>query len=208
MMKVADIMTTEVIKIRNSAKVSEAVRLMRRHGIHTLIVDRNHEQDAYGIVTAFDIVAKVTAFGRDPRQVRVYEIMTKPCLVLNPELGVEYAARLLTTTGIHAAPIIQWSLLGILSISDILDQGDFLDNPLEVELAQKTQQLIADAHAICQQKGADSKACRQAWHDVDAVQAEAAHQRNEKLEKTAFEAFCEEYPEAFKDREYDAWCSG
>lgn len=115
MMKVADIMTKEVIKIRNSVKVSEAVRSMRQHNIHTLIVERNHDQDAYGILTAFDIVSKVTAFGRDPRQVRVYEIMTKPCLVLNPELGVEYAAKLLTTTGFHSAPIIQKNLLGILS---------------------------------------------------------------------------------------------
>lgn len=208
MMKVADIMTTEVIKIRNSAKVAEAVRLMRQQGLHTLIVDRNHDQDAYGIVTAFDIVAKVTAFGRDPRRVRVYEIMTKPCLVLNPELGVEYAARLLTTSGIHSAPIIQKSLLGILSISDILAQGDFLDNPLEVELAQKIQELIADANSVCQQMGPDSTVCKQAWQAVDAVQAEAAHQRAERLEKTAFEAFCEEYPEAFEDGEYDSWCSG
>lgn len=208
MMKVADIMTTEVIQIRNSAKVAEAVRLMRQQSIHTLIVERNHDQDAYGIVTAFDIVSKVTAFGRNPQQVRVFEIMTKPCLVLNPELGVEYAARLLTTSGIHSAPIIQKSLLGILSISDILDRGDFLDNPLEVELAKKIQQLIADANSVCQQMGADSKVCKQAWQAVDAVQAEAAHQQAERLEKTAFEAFCEEYPEAFKDSEYDSWCSG
>lgn len=208
MMKVADIMTTEVIQIRNSAKVSDAVRLMRQQGIHTLIVERNHDQDAYGIVTAFDIVAKVTSFGRDPQRVRVFEIMTKPCLVLNPELGVEYAARLLTSTGIHSAPIIQKSLLGILSITDILDQGDFLDKPLEVELAKKIQHLIADANSVCQQMGPDSKVCKRAWQAVAAVQAEAAQQRSEGLEKTAFEAFYEEYPEAFKDGEYDAWCSG
>ncbi|MGB7414136.1 MAG: CBS domain-containing protein, partial [Thermosynechococcaceae cyanobacterium] len=124
MMKVADIMTTDVVKIKNSARVSDAIKLMRRQGIHTLIVDRTHPQDAYGIVTAFDIVAKVTASGRDSRRVRVYEIMTKPCLVLNPELGVEYAAKLLTTAGIHTAPIIQADLLGILSVSDILKHGD------------------------------------------------------------------------------------
>lgn len=208
MMKVADIMTTKVITIRNSAKVSEAVHLMRQHSIHTLIVDRNHDQDAYGIVTAFDIVARVTAFGHNPQRIRVYEIMTKPCLVLNPELGVEYAARLLTTTGIHSAPIIQKSLLGILSITDILDQGDFLDNPLEVELAKNIEQLVAEANSVCQQMGPDSTVCKQAWQAVDTVQAEAAYQKEERLEKTAFDVFREENPEAFKDSEYDSWCSG
>ncbi|MGF1603975.1 MAG: CP12 domain-containing protein [Thermosynechococcaceae cyanobacterium] len=208
MMKVADIMTTDVVKIKNSAKVSEAIELMRRRGIHTLIVDRNHPQDAYGIVTAFDIVANVTATGRDSRRVRVYEIMTKPCLVLNPELGVEYAAKLLTTAGIHTAPIIQSDLLGILSVTDILEHGDFLDNPQELELAQKIQHLIRTARSVCQEQGASSDPCIQAWGAVDAVQAEVAFQRAESLEKTAFEEFCEEYPEAFKDREYEAWCSG
>jgi hypothetical protein len=43
---------------------------------------------------------------------------------------------------------------------------------------------------------------------VETLQAEAAHQRQERIEKTAFEEFCEEYPEAFKDREYEMWCRG
>ncbi|PZD70670.1 Inosine-5'-monophosphate dehydrogenase [Acaryochloris thomasi RCC1774] len=208
MKKVSEIMTTDVATIPGSARVSDAVNLMRRKGIHTLIVDQSHEQDAYGIVTAFDIVAKVTATGRNPRQVRVYEIMTKPCLVLNPELGVEYAAKLMTSAGIHTAPIIQWNLLGILSVTDILNQGDFLENPQEDALAKQFQALLTTARATCKQNGAASDACRQAWDAVDAVEAEAAYQKAEILEKTAFEEFCEEYPEAFKDREYDTWCSG
>ncbi|MBE9060404.1 hypothetical protein [cf. Phormidesmis sp. LEGE 11477] len=39
---------------------------------------------------------QVFAFGRDTKQVRMYEIMTEPCVVLNPNLMIEYAARLLT----------------------------------------------------------------------------------------------------------------
>ncbi len=204
-MKVADIMTPDVVTIHNSATVAAAVKLMRRRGVHTLIVDRNHDQDAYGILTAVDVVAKVTACGRDPRRVRVYEVMTKPCIVLNPDLGVEYAARLLTTTGIHSAPVIQTHLLGILSITNILDRADFLDHPQEVELEQKMQQLIQIARTTCQKQGPASEACGKAWAAVDAVQAEAAHQRAEKLEKTAFELYQNEYPEAFKDREEEAW---
>ena len=208
MMKVADIMTRNVVTIRNFALVSQAVKLMRQRGIHALIVDRNHDQDAYGIVTATDVVAKVTAFGRDPRRIRVHEIMTKPCIVLNPDLGVEYAARLLTTTGIHSAPVIQGELIGLLSVTDILDQGDFLENPQEVELAKKIKHLIQTARSICQEHGPGSEECVNAWAIVDAVQAEAAHQRTEKLEKTAFEEYCDEYPEALKDREFEIWCSG
>lgn len=208
MMKVSDIMTRNVVTIRNFALASQAIKLMRQRNIQALIVDRNHAQDAYGIVTAADIVAKVTAFGRDPQRIRVHEIMTKPCIVLNPDLGVEYAARLLTTTGIHSAPVIQGELLGILSVTDILEQGDFLDNPQEVVLEKKIQHLMHTARSICDETGPGSEDCVNAWAIVDALQAEAAHHRAERIEKTAFEAFQEEYPEAFKDREYEIWCSG
>ena len=119
-MKVSNIMTQDVVTIRSSATVAEAVKQMRRHGIQALIIDRNHEEDAYGIVTVTDIVAKVIAFGQDARHRRVYEIMNKPCIVLNPDLGIEYAARLLANAGIHSAPVVQQQLLGIVSMTDIL----------------------------------------------------------------------------------------
>jgi predicted transcriptional regulator len=46
--------------------------------------------------------------------------MTKPCIVVNPDLGVEYIARLFANNHIHKAPVIQEKLLGIVSTSDIL----------------------------------------------------------------------------------------
>lgn len=198
MMKVADIMTPDVVTIPSSATVAAAVKLMRQRKVHTLLVDRNHNQDAYGIVTTLDIIAKVTAFGRDPRQVRIFEIMTKPCIVLNPDLGVEYAARLLTMTGIHSAPVIQTHLLGILSITNILEQGDFLEHPQAVELEKKIQHLIQTAQATCEKHGPVSEVCRKAWAAANAAQAEAAHQQAGKVEKTSFERYQEQYPEAFK----------
>ncbi|PSN18445.1 hypothetical protein C7271_12480 [filamentous cyanobacterium CCP5] len=207
-MNVADIMSTPVVTIRNAATIANAVSLMRQKGIHALIVERSHPADAYGILTASDIVAKVVAFGRDPERVRVFEVMTKPCIVLNPDLGIEYAARLLSTYGLHCAPVIQTELLGILSLSDILERGDFLSSPLETELADQIQQLTAQAQAVCQAEGSDSPACAIAWTKVDALQAEMAHQRQEKLSKTAFETYREAYPEAIADEEYDAWCGG
>jgi CBS domain-containing protein len=46
--------------------------------------------------------------------------MTKPCIVVNPDLGVEYVARLFANTHIHKAPVIQEELLGIVSTTDIV----------------------------------------------------------------------------------------
>lgn len=208
MMRVGDIMTQEVVTIRNSATVAEAARLMQQRGVQALIVEQSHELDAYGIVSVRDVVAKVIAFGRDSRRIRVYEIMTKPCIVLNPNLGIEYAARLLTRANLHSAPVIQSELLGILSITDILERSNAIEQPQEVELANQVQHLSAVAHRICQEKGKGSKACTDAWLAVDALQAERAYQRAETIDKTAFEGFCDEYPEAFQAHDFDNWCSG
>ncbi len=120
MLKAKDIMTTEVVTIDGSATVAEAVALMKEKGLRALIVERRHEEDAYGIVTETDVVYKVAAYGKDPKAIHVHEIMTKPCIVVNPDLGVEYVARLFANTGIRRAPVIKEQLLGIVSVTDLL----------------------------------------------------------------------------------------
>lgn len=204
MMKAEDIMTTEVVTIRGSATVAEAVAMMNDLCLRALIVERRHEQDAYGIVTETDIVYKVAAFGKDPANVRVYEIMTKPCIVVNPELGVEYVARLFANTRIRRAPVISNTLVGIISITDILSKSDFVTKPKSILLEQQIEKAIEDARAVCREKGATSKECAVAWDIVEELQAEASHQRAIKIEKTAFDLYCEENPEAAEARMYES----
>mgnify|MGYP005849111423 CR=1 FL=1 len=204
MMKAQDIMTTEVVTIRGSATVAEAVKKMNDLCLRALIVDRRHEQDAYGIVTETDIVYKVVAYGKDPKKVRVYEIMTKPCISVNPELGIEYVARLFANTKIRRAPVIKEELLGIISVTDILSKSDFVEQPKALLLEEQIEKAIEEARSICATKGANSKECAAAWDIVEELQAEAAHQKAEVIHKTAFEVYCEENPEAAEARIYDS----
>ena len=120
MLTAKDIMTTEVVTIRESAWVAEAIELMKRNNIHALIVEPNGEGDAYGIISEADIAYKVIAPAKDPKALTVGDIMTKPCIVVNPDLGVEYVARLFANTQIHKAPVIQETLLGIVSVGDVV----------------------------------------------------------------------------------------
>jgi CBS domain-containing protein len=120
MLRAKDIMTPEVVTIEGSATVAEAIALLKNKDLRALIVDRRSEEDAYGILTETDIVYKVVAHGTDPQSVHVHEIMTKPCTVVNPDLGVEYVARFFANTGTRRAPVIKESLLGIVSVTDIL----------------------------------------------------------------------------------------
>ena len=204
MVKASEIMTKDVVTIRGSATVAEAVKVMKEKNLRALIVDRRNDLDAYGIVNEIDIIYKVAAFGTDPKQVRVYEIMTKPCVVVNPELEAEYVARLFANTGIRTAPVIKGELLGIISASDILHKSSFVEQPKSVLLEKEIQQARENARSICSEKGATSPECAAAWDIVEELQAEAAHQRAKKPEKTYFEEFCEENPDAFEARMYDS----
>jgi CBS domain-containing protein len=207
-MKVSQIMTKDVIAIRGSARVTEAVKLMKEKGIHTLIVDRQHTEDAYGIVTDTDIMEKVVAFGKDAQKIRVYEIMTKPCIVVNPDLSVEYAARLFTNTNIRSAPVIKDELLGIVTATDIINKGDFIEQPKEVEFENKIKTAVEEARRVCSEKGHSSPECATAWDIVEELQAEAAHQRARKPKKTALEEYLEEFPQAVENLMMENWCSG
>lgn len=203
MLKAADVMTKDVATIRSSATIAEAVELMQARDWRSLIVDRRHEQDAYGIISDTDIVYKVIAYGKDPYKVRVYEVMTKPCISVNPDLGIEYVARLFADHHLHRAPVIQGELLGIISITDILAQSHFLEEPHSILLEQQLQDEIQKARTVCAQKGIRSEECAAAWDVVEELQSEIAHQRAEKIGKTAFEDYCDEYPEALDARIYD-----
>jgi CBS domain-containing protein len=123
MLKARDIMTNRVVTVQSLATVAEALELMRRNQVHALVVDRSGPDDAYGIIVDEDIVYNVIAEGEDPSVVQVYEVMTKPCVVVNPDLGVEYVAKLFANVGIRCAPVIQEKLLGIISVSDILHKS-------------------------------------------------------------------------------------
>ncbi len=202
MMKAREIMTKEVVTIRGSATIAEAVKLMKDKNLRALIVEPRSSEDPYGIVTETDIIYKVAAYGKDPKQIRVYEIMTKPCVVVNPDLGVEYVARLFAQSRIRRAPVIKDGLLGIISISDILNKSDFVDKPKDIFIEDRIEAAREDARAICAEKGDTSRECAAAWDVVEELQAELSRQRSQKS-ASSFEAYCEDNPGAEECRIYE-----
>lgn len=123
MLKAKDIMSSDVLTIQPSALVSEAIGLMRQKKIHAIIVKPRAPEKAYGIVTEADIAYKVIARDSDPKALTVGDVMTKPCITVKPDMTVENVARLFATSHIHRAPVVKDELLGIVSISDILQKG-------------------------------------------------------------------------------------
>jgi len=116
-----DLMTTDVVTIDGTATVREAIDMMKAEGVRCLVVERRDAEDAYGIVTQRDIAYNVIAWDRDPNDVQVHEIMSKPLVIVNRHLDIRHIARLMANMGLSRAPVIfDGELQGIVSVSDII----------------------------------------------------------------------------------------
>ena len=116
-----DIMQTEVATVLPELSVQDAAALMRHQGVRSLVVEKDSDDDAYGLITYADIVTKVLAHGFDPAEIRVDEVMTKPLIVVNPSLKVEMIARLFAHHRVGHAPVIEdHRLVGIVSMTDLV----------------------------------------------------------------------------------------
>ena len=120
--KAGDVMTKEVVCIEGTATAADAVRLMREKKVSSLFVNRRSQEDAWGIVTRKDVVNKVVNPGKDPNDVKVFEIMSKPLITVSPGLALKYCARLFDSAGIRRAPVFDGKeIIGILSNTDIFN---------------------------------------------------------------------------------------
>ena len=118
--KVHQAMTPSPRVIDGLATVQEAIDLMRDHGVSSLVIDRRHDGDEYGLVTVHDIAGKVIANDRAPERVSVYEIMSKPALTVDVDMDVKYAIRILTRFQLTRALVTEHGdLAGIVTLRDM-----------------------------------------------------------------------------------------
>ena len=119
--KVRDVMVPDVKVVDGLATVEEAIDAMRRHHISSLVIDRRHDGDEYGLVVVSDIAAKVIGQDRSPSRTNVYEIMSKPVLTLDCDMDIKYAIRLLDRFGVSRALVTKaGKLAGIVTMRDMV----------------------------------------------------------------------------------------
>jgi len=124
LVKVREVMKTGFDTVDGKMTVMEALGRMKHIDTKALIVEKRHENDAYGMVLLSDIARDVLAKDRSPNRVNVYEIMSKPVLSVDPEMDIRYCARLFGQFGLSRAPVIENNLvIGIVSFTDMVMKG-------------------------------------------------------------------------------------
>ena len=120
--RVADIMSVDVHSVDGLATVAEAMTVMRRHSISSLVVSRRNANDEFGLLDVSDIASQVVAAGQAPERVHVYEVMAKPVLTLPSDMLARYATRLLVRLDLSRAVVVDHdrNLLGMATLRDLV----------------------------------------------------------------------------------------
>ncbi|NWF36824.1 CBS domain-containing protein [Mariprofundus sp. KV] len=123
--RVRDVMKQNYDIVEGVATVRQALEVMRYVDTKSLIVDKRHEHDEYGIVLLSDIAKKVLAANKSPDRTSIYEVMTKPALTIHPDMDIRYASALFGRFGISRAPVVDGSgtIIGIVSHTDMVMKG-------------------------------------------------------------------------------------
>ena len=119
--KVRGVMVGPPIVVEGLATVEHAIELMRQHKISSLVIDKRHEGDEYGLLVVSDIASKVIGEDRAPARTNVYEIMSKPVLTVDADMGLKYAVRLLDRFGVSRALVTErGELAGMVTMRDMV----------------------------------------------------------------------------------------
>jgi CBS domain-containing protein len=122
-MLVENVMTTKenLIIISAMSTVREALSLMKKHQVRSVIVDKNTEDGAYGLLTFKNILQSIVAEDGDIDLLNVYDIASIPAFSVSAKLDVKYAARMMVQSSIKRLLVLDNNeLYGILTMTDII----------------------------------------------------------------------------------------
>ena len=126
--RVSDVMKTEIDIVNGMMTVSEAMRSLKYPGTRAIIVDKRHKDDEYGVVMFRDIALRVLAPNLSPDRINIYEIMSKPVVAVDPQMDIRYCTRLFDSFGLSRAPVVEnGEILGLVSYTDIVMKGMMIE---------------------------------------------------------------------------------
>lgn len=119
MILVRHIMTEAPKALSPERTVSDAAGLMDEYDVG--VIPLADENDALvGLVTDRDLVLRVLAKQRDPREITLGEIATKNVVTTTPDTNITEARDLMARNKIRRLPVVKGDkLVGILALGDI-----------------------------------------------------------------------------------------
>lgn len=118
---VQDIMSSPVVTVEQEDTAANALTIMRRRNIHSVIVVPPKAGEPYGIITSTDVRDKIAALERDPREVKCRELMSSPVALAQPDWTIKQTSIRMGELRVHHLPVADdfGKLIGMISATDI-----------------------------------------------------------------------------------------
>ena len=116
--RVKDVMTQNVVTASEEDTVFTAASKMSERNISSIIVTNNNA--VVGVFTEDDILLKVTEAGKDPREVKVKDVMVKEVVTTQPSAFISSAGKVLKDQNFEILPVVEDNkLVGVISKADV-----------------------------------------------------------------------------------------
>jgi CBS domain-containing protein len=132
-----DVMTKNPACCLLSDPVSRAAELMKTGDVGSVpVVDDLNTKHLAGILTDRDIVLQTIAGGKDPKSVKVEDVMTRNPVTCHPEDDIQNAFDRMSQHQVRRIPVVDARdrLVGIIAQADLatrMDRPDKLEKTLE-----------------------------------------------------------------------------
>jgi CBS domain-containing protein len=122
-MKVRELMTKQPTTVGSDATLGEVATLMKQEDCGSIpVVEGNR---LVGIVTDRDIVIRAVAAGKDPKTVRVSQVMSSDPVTIGPDAAVDEARKVMAERQIRRLPVVEkGALVGIIVTAQIARRED------------------------------------------------------------------------------------
>lgn len=111
---------SSVFQVEPSATVFEALQLLSNYGVGAMIVMEKGK--LVGIVSERDYTRKVALQGKNSKETKVADIMTREIISVTPQTGIRDCMTLMSQKKIRHLPVVDGStVMGMISIRDIMD---------------------------------------------------------------------------------------
>ena len=150
MMTVGQVVKRKAVIVKPDDTIERVARILSRHKVGNAVVVENDE--IVGIITDRDILDKVVAKGRDPKTVKVREVMTKNPVTIEDDYDISDAIDKMMEKGVRRLLVTRLGKpLGFVTAADLLAALNSMNNEEEQEAAEETE--VYGICEICGQYG-------------------------------------------------------
>lgn len=110
---------TQIFTVSPTTTAQEAAETMVKHNVGSVLVVEAGKP--IGIFSERDLMVRVVVPGKDPRKVKVREVMTEGVAVVEPHTRVKQAMAIMTEKRCRHLPVVaEGKIVGLVSIGDLV----------------------------------------------------------------------------------------